>query len=414
MKKKLVIIGAGIAGISAALTAAEKGQPCILVSEQPSERSQSVLAEGGISGEIERNKDAVWAHWKDTVEAGCNLADPNAVWEMVQEAPAILEALTRLGVPFQMEHNSFSLRKMGGHRKKRTAFAGNHTGKAIMTALIDELRRWEAADIVERLPHHVFEHLLIQGEICEGCVVRDRYTDEKIPLIGSVILACGGLSGLFKGHSTGTKGNDGSIAATVFYEGVELGNLEFIQFHPTAIRIPGKMLLISEAARSEGGRLYIERNGKPWYFLEERYGKEGNLVARDIAARNVWEVSNRTDCKPPVYLDMTGIKKEIWEEQLTDLKEECEHYLNKNPEKNPIPVEPAIHYFMGGILVDQDHRTNKNGLYAAGECACQYHGANRLGGNSLLGAFYGGQIAAKTALNELEEFAGEKMQPARI
>ncbi len=212
------------------------------------------------------------------------------------------------------------------------------------------------------------------------------------------------MSGLFPGHATGTLKNDGSAAAAVFSQGVEFGNLEFIQYHPTTVPVSGKNLLISEAARSEGGRLYIERNGVPWYFLEELCGPEGNLVSRDLAVRKMYEVCSRPDCRPPVYLDMREIPEVAWQKRLEGIKEECGKFLNINPEKTPVPIEPAVHYFMGGILVDERHRANKNFLYAVGECACQYHGANRLGGNSMLGALYGGKVAARTAVEELEKY----------
>ena len=141
------------------------------------------------------------------------------------------------------------------------------------------------------------------------------------------------MSGLFPGHATGTLKNDGSAAAAVFSQGVEFGNLEFIQYHPTTVPVSGKNLLISEAARSEGGRLYIERNGVPWYFLEELCGPEGNLVSRDLAVRKMYEVCSRPDCRPPVYLDMREIPEVAWQKRLEGIKEECGKFLNINPEK---------------------------------------------------------------------------------
>lgn len=192
------------------------------------------------------------------------------------------------------------------------------------------------------------------------------------------------------------------MTAAVFRQEVELGNLEFIQYHPTTVPIPGKNLLVSEAARSAGDRLFVEKNGAPWYFLEDLYGPEGNLISRDRAVTAMWKASLQTGSRLPIYLDMRGIPAELWKEQLAQLKEECEGFLHIDPEKNPVPVEPAVHYFMGGILVDECHRTNKQFLYAEGECTCQYHGASRLGGNSLLGALYGGKTAALAAMEDWE------------
>ena len=404
-EETLIIIGAGLAGLSAALTAANQEIPCVLVSEQPSQRAQSVLAEGGISGE---SAGETLLHWEDTVRSGCGLSDPNAVRGMVQAAPEILRKLEDLGTPFEKTGGTFFLRKMGGHSKARTVFAGNHTGKVIMNALTDAVRKKESMGLVKRMDHFSFVRLLLLDGACRGCKVQDWKNGEIQTLYGPVILACGGMRGIFQGQSTGMVKNDGRVTAQVFSQGVELGNLEMIQYHPTTIPISGKNLLISEAARSAGGRLFIQRKGQPWYFLEERYGANGNLAARDQIVRAMWEVGQQKDCCLPFYLDLRGIPKELWQNNLAGLREECETFLGKDPQKVPIPTEPAVHYFMGGILVDEKHHTNKKFLYAAGECACQYHGANRLGGNSLLGALYGGSVAAQTAFLEVKEFQGQR------
>lgn len=273
-----------------------------------------------------------------------------------------------------------------------------------MTAMIDETRKYEACGIIKRLPHHKFLKLYLEEQSCKGCFVKDLYAGDVYFLEGAVLFACGGLNGMFGDLATGSRSNTGEAAATAFYQGVEMGNLEFIQFHPTTFAIPGKRCLVSEAARGEGGRLFVRRNGVPWYFLEEKYPRLGNLMPRDIVAREMSAVCKREDCESQVYLDMTEISQTVWKQKLSDLREECRHYLHKDPIKEPVPVEPGIHYFMGGILVDRNHRTNIRNVYAAGECACQYHGANRLGGNSLLGAIYGGKTAAQSVSEELQRW----------
>lgn len=405
MDDGLIIIGGGLAGLSAALAAAKQGQKCVLVSVQPSQRAQSALAEGGISGAAGKDPLDIEAHRRDTQAAGQFLADSRAVKKLALAAPEIIEKLGRLGVPFNRERDGLALRQMGGHGQARTAFVKNRTGKAVLTALIDEVRKYEAQGLVRRLSHHAFIELALQGEICAGCTVRDCYTGRLYGLKGPVLLASGGLSGLFPGCATGTRTNDGSVAAAVFRQGVELANLEFIQYHPTTFPIPGKRRLVSEAARSAGGRLFVMRNGGPWYFMEELHPQLGNLAPRDVISREMEAVRRQKDCAPQVYLDMSAVKKEAWRERLPDLREECLRYLRIDPEKEPILVEPGIHYFMGGIRVDACHRASKKRLYAAGECACQYHGANRLGGNSMLGAIYGGAVAARQAMEDMA--AGE-------
>ena len=444
------IVGAGLAGLSAALTLAKQHQPCRLISVQASERAQSVLAEGGINGALNNMGEGVsiLLHEEDTCLAGCQIADEEAVRGLTGHAPAIIQMLADLGVPFNRQDGKILQRSFGGQRKKRTAFAKSSTGKMIMHALIDEVRKYEVLGLIRRYPHHLFVDLVIRevipeqaqsrnpehvqqvqsrnsehvqqvqsrisehleqarrGElkerVCCGLLIRDVYTGEETRSTGPVLMACGGMNGLFPSRTTGTLINSGNAAAKLFAKGVRFSNLEMIQYHPTTIAIAGKRLLISEAARGEGGRLFVRRSGEPWYFMEERYPEFGNLMPRDVVAREMYFVTHEADCDPQVYLDMRGISKEIFQKRLSDLRAELLHYGKPDPEREPIPVEQGIHYFMGGIDVDVFHQTNLRFLYAAGECCSQYHGANRLGGNSMLGALYGGQVAAKTILKEGE------------
>lgn len=444
------IVGAGLAGLSAALTLAKQHQPCRLISVQASERAQSVLAEGGINGALNNmgEGDSILLHEEDTCLAGCQIADEEAVRGLTGHAPAIIQMLADLGVPFNRQDGKILQRSFGGQRKKRTAFAKSSTGKMIMHALIDEVRKYEVLGLIRRYPHHLFEDLVIrevileqaqsrnpehlhqeqgsipeyprqvQGSIseyprqeqggelkekvCCGLLIRDVYTGEETRFTGPVLMACGGMNGLFPSRTTGTLINSGNAAAKLFAMGVRFSNLEMIQYHPTTIAIAGKRLLISEAARGEGGRLFVRRAGDPWYFMEEKYPEFGNLMPRDVVSREMYFVTHESYCEPQVYLDMRGISKEVFQKRLSDLRAELLHYGKPDPEREPIPVEQGIHYFMGGIDVDVFHQTNLRFLYAAGECCSQYHGANRLGGNSMLGALYGGQVAAETILKEGE------------
>ncbi len=406
--QKVIIIGAGLAGLSASVTLAEHGVPCALISLQNSERAQSVLAEGGINAALNTmgENDTVQNHYQDTVKGGVYLADPNAVQNLTYHAPEIVRWLEQLGVPFNMTESDIMLRNFGGQKKKRTAYARSSTGKIIMTALIDEVRKYEVSGLVQRFPHHRFIRLRIADQVCQGVSIQDDYTGEILDFSGTVLLCSGGMNGIFPGMTTGTTQNSGDVTATVFRQGVKLGNLEMLQYHPTTIGISGKRCLVTEAARGEGGRLYIMRNGQKWHFMEEKYPELKNLMPRDVVAREMYFV--RRELGGEVFLDMTGLPEITWQKKLSDLRQEIMHYLSSDPRTNPIPVREGIHYFMGGIDTDEFHRTNLENLYAAGECTCQYHGANRLGGNSMLGALYGGRKAAESILQNPAEIRESK------
>lgn len=411
------IIGAGLAGLSASISLAKYGISCNLISNLPSERAQSVMAEGGINGAINTmgENDNTEYHFEDTMKAGGEIADKAMVRGLVETAPDIIRYLQSIGVPFNLKNNEIQQRNFGGQKKKRTAYAKSSTGKVIMTALIDEARKYEVSGLIKRYSNHEFLSLRLEDGVCKGVEVRDVYTGVCYYFEGRVILASGGLAGVFKGLTTGSTANTGFVTEKVFEQGVRLSNLEMIQYHPTTIKIADKACLVSEAARGEGGRLFIYKNNEKWYFMEEKYPELKNLMPRDVVSREMYFVSRDNDAQ--VYLDMTALSKEVWTDRLPDLREEIIHYLGKDPKNEPIPVAPGIHYFMGGIDVDINHATSVENLFAAGECCSAYHGANRLGGNSLLGAVYGGQCVAETVAKfekaEKTEF-GETIKPQEL
>ncbi len=402
--KTVNVIGAGLAGLSAAITLAEAGVRCNLISSLPSERAQSVLAEGGINAALDTmgEGDSTEEHFADTMKGGCFIESESAVRALTGNAPDVVRKLVRTGVPFMSENGRLILRNFGGQKKKRTAYAKSSTGKMIMTALIDAARRFEAEGIIIRLPHHELVGIDVKDGSLNSVTVKDGFTGKAYELTGSTILCTGGLNGFFDGLTTGTTQNTGNAAALAFAAGAEFSNLEFIQYHPTTVAISGKRMLISEAARGEGGRLYIMKNGKPWYFMEEKYPALGNLMPRDVVSREMTFVKERDDCEGDIFLDMTSLDGAVWDGKLSDMKSEITSYLHIDPRVTPIPVSPGIHFFMGGIRADGEHRTNIKGLFAAGEAACRYHGANRLGGNSMLAAVYGGSVAARSAAEEAE------------
>ncbi len=413
-KTHVNIIGAGLAGLSAAKTFAKQGIPVRLISWQPSERAQSNLAEGGINAvmDVMGENDRLEYHMQDTMKGGCYMADPKMVWGMIEAAPGIIRMLQGIGVPFHTENGKLIQRNFGGQKLKRTTYAMSSTGKVLVTALISAVCKYEAQGLVKRLGNHCFEELLFEnGKLC-GVQVFDRFHKKRLALRGPVLMACGGMNGMMEGSTTGTTANTGAAAAVLFAQGVHFGNLEFMQYHPTTIQITGKRLLVSEAARGEGGRLFCLKDsgtGERCYFMEEKYGERGNLMPRDVISREMSMLNKQA------YLDLTVLDENTWKNKLADLRKEILDYMGIDAAKEPVPVAPGIHYFMGGILVDEGHRTNIANLYAAGECACAYHGANRLGGNSLLGAIYGGSKAAGTILQDVyaPDPEGKSADPCR-
>ena len=406
MEEKMIIIGAGAAGLSAALEFAKNGVKSILVSDMPSERAQSVMAEGGINAAVNTETDSPKLHAEETMKAGRYIADPKAVAQMTEAAPQIIETLFSEGMSFTLnEEKRPDVRAFGGQSVKRTFFAAANTGKQLMYVLIDQVRRYEAEEIIERYTGWSFLKLLYDGDQAYGCVLVYPITQEKKNFYGKVLITSGGLNGMF-GNATGSVRNTGAVSANLFASGVRFANGEFIQYHPTTVKLHGKNMLITEAVRGEGGRLYVLENNKPVYFMEEKYPELGNLMPRDVIAREEWM---HMEQGKQIYLDMSHLDKEVYEKRLKGVIDDCIRFLDLDPRKEPIPVLPGIHYFMGGIWVDTDHRTSMRNLYAAGECACQYHGANRLGGNSLLGALYGGSVAAKSAMKD--ESIVENMKP---
>ena len=388
--KQVLIIGSGLSALSCALRLAEDGIRSILVSPYPSERAQSVMAAGGINAALGKD-DSPERHADDTLKSGHGIAGKEAVLGLCSAAPKIIGYLERLGVVFNREENGeVALRAFGGQSRNRTAYAGASTGKQIMSALIREARKYEGAGVIRRVLGRRFYSGLIEDGRCYGALLYNEKTCQtETVLADAVVVATGGQNLLF-GKTTGSTQCDGYAVAKLYEQGVRLKNLEFIQYHPTTVETPQKRMLISEAARGEGGRLYYLENGRRVYFMEELYGERGNLMPRDIVAKCIYDAPSQ------VYLDIAFLGEKRIRSRLLEVAEVCRRYAGIDVTKESIPVYPSVHFFMGGLAVDREHKTSIDRLYAIGECASRYHGANRLGGNSLLAAIYGGRVAAET------------------
>ena len=394
--KHVLIIGSGLSGLSCAIGLAEQGIRSTLVSPYPSERAQSVMAAGGINASL-GSDDSASQHVQDTIKSGGDIGGQKAVEGLCEAAPDIVRWLEGLGVVFSRnESGQVALRAFGGQSRNRTAYAGASTGKQIMTALIREVRKYECTGQVKRLLGRQFHSALVKEGTCYGAMLyNEKERKMEVVYADAVVVAAGGQNVLF-GKTTGSSQCDGYVAAKLYEQGARLKNLEFIQYHPTTVETPQKRMLISEAARGDGGRLYYMDGDRRVYFMEDKYGERGNLMPRDIVSKCIYDVPSQ------VYLDIAFLGKKWIQSRLFEIYDLCEKYVGLDVTKESIPVYPSVHFFMGGIAVDRDHKSSIDHLYAVGECASMYHGANRLGGNSLLSAIYSGKRAAK-AINHLPE-----------
>lgn len=401
MKRRILIIGNGIAGLSAAVKCISRENIVIIVAPTEAERTESVMAMGGINAVLDCENDSYIEHYNDTIASGYGLNNQNAVMSMVTNGPRIIGWLKHIGTNFNVEDDGeISLRKFGGQKNKRTVYAGNSTGKQIMTAIINKAREGQANGELVFKKGLRFLDLILTDNNCE-CIGASFYSDNNtITQIYSdiTIVATGGPNGVF-GRTTGSVLNTGCVAGKLLRQGVEFENLEMIQFHPTTIKANSKRIVISESARSMGGRLYTLKDGKPWYFMNEWYPDMGELMPRDIVCKSIYKVCDElgyyVNSDKGVYLDLTEIHEDVINSKLIEVKRICKKYLNIDISAEPILVYPEIHYFMGGIKTDEHHRTNIKRLYAIGECSSQYHGAGRLGGNSLLGALNGAFVVSE-------------------
>ncbi len=407
--KNAIVIGSGIAGMTCAVTLAKSGVRVTVVSPFPSERSQSVMAAGGINGVLTEHEegDSVACHIEDTLRGGSYLAGKTAVTGLCEGAENIIKHLEKIGTVFSVDENSKLIRRtFGGQSYRRTYYCGSATGKQIVSALVMELRRYEAAGLVERKLWSCFYSGLIKDGTCYGVILYDETKGNLVlKTADAVVMAVGGQNAMF-GKTTGSTQCDGYAAGKLFTQGAELKNLEFIQYHPTTIETKQKRMLISEAVRGEGGRLFYLENGKRVYFMEDKYGSGGNLMTRDVISREIDAL------KKEVFLDISFLGEREIDKRLPEVRELCLKYINLDISKEAIPVAPCVHFFMGGFAVHLNHETNIKNLFAIGECASMYHGANRLGGNSLLSAQYSGIVAAKeivkrTSDGEIPDFSAE-------
>jgi succinate dehydrogenase / fumarate reductase flavoprotein subunit len=416
---KIIVVGGGLAGLMATIRVAEAGVPVDLFSIVPVKRSHSVCAQGGINAAKNQKGegDSTAKHFDDTIYGGDFLANQPLVKRMCEAAPGIIDLLDRMGVMFnRTPEGLLDYRRFGGTLYHRTAFAGATTGQQLLYALDEQVRRHESEGKVKKFEGWTFLSAVIDGSgVCRGITAMDlRSMEVRTYPADAVIFCTGGIGAIF-GRSTNSVACTGSAQSALFQQGVDYANGEFIQVHPTAIPGEDKLRLMSESARGEGGRIWVPKKpgdtraaksipeNERLYFLEEWYPKYGNLVPRDIATRAIHRIVYQEKLgisgQAAVYLDVTHIPREVLARKLEGILEIYEKFLGVDPRAEPMKVFPAMHYTMGGIWVNgEDQATNVPGIYAAGECEYQYHGANRLGANSLVSCIFGGGLAGPAAV----------------
>ncbi|MDN3508118.1 MAG: succinate dehydrogenase flavoprotein subunit [Simkaniaceae bacterium] len=431
--KKVIVVGGGLAGLACAMRLAENGHHVKLISVTKVKRSHSVCAQGGINAAInlKGEDDSPLIHAYDTIKGGDFLADQPPIVEMCLAAPKLIMMMDRLGCTFnRTPEGNIDFRRFGGTLYKRTAFCGASTGQQLLYTLDEQVRRYEMQGLIEKFEHHEFMRLVIDDDgISRGIVIMNLINLELETMAAdAVIMATGGCGMIFR-KSTNSTFCTGAANGRLFMQGMKYANGEFVQIHPTAIPGEDKLRLMSESIRGEGGRVWVYgdssktieapdgkmiqcgQSGKPWYFLEEMYPAIGNLVPRDIAAREilrVCELGLGIDGKLQVHLDVTQLPKKTLH-KLASVLDIYEKFTGDDPHKVPMKIAPAFHYTMGGAWVDWPaaddpdrldrfrQMTNIPGCFCIGEADFQFHGANRLGANSLLSCIYSGLVAGVEA-----------------
>ncbi len=379
----ILIIGSGGAGLASALTAKELGKTVLVVGKNYSTTSQTSMAQGGMNASLGNvTPDSIESHIDDTIKSAHKICDNDMVRYMCEDAQNSIEWLDGLGVPFdRTDDNRVAQRQLGGASSKRACYAQDYTGLKILHTLYDNILK-EEIEIVEEL---FLLNLITKDGVVLGATFLDIIKGEvKEILAKSTIIATGGYGGVYRGYTTNSEGATGDGIASVLRAGGVVSDMEFVQFHPTALK--SSATLISESARGEGGYL-VDSKGER--FVDE-------LLPRDVVAR---AIASKISHGEDVFLDI----RHLGEEKILHLMPQevhlCKLYEDIDPVKELIPIKPVAHYSMGGIDVNQNLEVNglKN-CYAVGECSnAKVHGANRLGGNSLLEIISLGRLAGRNA-----------------
>lgn len=385
-----LVIGSGVAGLRAALELCHVGRVIVLTKGHPLQ-SNSIFAQGGVAVALSEEDD-VAIHLTDTLKAGHGLCRREAVRVLVEEGPSRIQELIRWGARFDKTGGKFAFAREAAHSRSRILRArGDATGNEMVRALLSQVIRQKQ---IIRLDYHFTVDLVMEEGRCCGAVVLDENSGEQFVLPAKAVLLSSGGAGQIFARTTNPPNATGDGMAMAFRAGAELQDMEFVQFHPTALYLPSSPpFLLSEAMRGEGGQL---RNNKGEAFMQ-RYHPLGVLAPRDIVARAIWAEMAATRARH-VYLDVTHLGSNFVKRRFPTIYATClRHDIDITEEW--IPVSPSAHYMMGGIATDINGATTLPGLFAAGEVACSgVHGANRLASNSLLEGLVFGMRAGAAAI----------------
>lgn len=378
----VLVIGSGIAGMRAAVEASRYNQKVALMVKGNPLRSNSSMAAGGINASLSHTAgDTPNVHIDDTIKGGDGLCNPRAVRTLCEEAPGAIEELLEMDIPFDRDDSgNIAQRSFGGGGKKRTCYIADKTGAGIVQSLMIQSRKY---GITWHRDQQVMNLLHQDGQICGVTALNKDNCTVMVYVAKAVVLAGGGCGGIYRGFTTNPQDTCGDTLAAAMRAGLRLKDMEFMQFHPTGLHKSGS--LVSEAARGEGAFLLNCKN--------ERFVNE--LETRDKVARAVaTEISSGRE----VFLDIRHLGETFINDKLPSLRKACISSEGIDPLDATIPIKPVAHYSMGGIETHWDTSTKMRGLFACGENACNgVHGANRLGGNSLLEAVVFGKKAGEMA-----------------
>ncbi|MBX3244813.1 MAG: L-aspartate oxidase [Acidobacteria bacterium] len=401
-----IVIGSGVAGLRASVALAESGADVTVLTKDKASESNTEYAQGGVAVVLSDDDNAE-LHEGDTLVAGAGLCDEAAVEVLVTEGTRYIKQLIDWGTEFDREAGKLIFTQEAAHSRRRILHAhGDSTGKEIVRSLI---ARAGAEPTINLLPFSATESLIINDGRCVGVRYLDPILRAPREVFAKAVILCTGGAGQLYQHTTNPSVATGDGMAMAYRVGADMADMEFIQFHPTALSVEGApRFLLSEAMRGEGG---ILRNVSGERFME-RYDERLELAPRDIVSRSIVAEMRRTGSRF-VYLDMMALDGDFLRERFPKIDETC-RYFGLDISKQMLPVSPASHYCMGGVRTDLWGRTTVPGLYAAGEVACTgVHGANRLASNSLLEGLVFGARAGEAALeNESIHMPISEMDPS--